>query len=241
MSRRSRPHYHSGLEWILGVAFEDTLTRPARLAQGFTHVRCCGSPRASSPHGLSAPALASHDGRDCVQLPPARGCYHLAPRRTFTSNPVPMPGTRRVGAKDYYSGPLTEPDVRATHPALWIDISEVQRELNRNLRAVKPRRRRDRSFSCASLLATRSSIVVVPSFSIHLLLGSAGFHQPPRYYEEIRLLRGRRPVVVASFGSPARGGPTQTSLGNATGCPAAPAPTTTPASNGFWASRSKTR
>src|SRR5271156_5173145 len=54
---------------------------------------------------------------------------------------------------------------------------------------------------------TRSSIVVVPSFSIHLLLGSAGFHQPPRYYEEIRLLRGRRPVVVASFGSTARADP----------------------------------
>src|SRR5271168_4082559 len=104
MSRRSRPHYHSGLEWILGVAFEDTLTRPARLAQGFTHVRCCGSPRASSPHGLAAPALASHDGRDCVQLPPARGCYHLAPRRTFTSNPVPMPGT-----------PSTPP-LRHSHP-----------------------------------------------------------------------------------------------------------------------------
>ena len=120
--------------------------------------------------------------------------------------------------------------MRATHPALWIDISEVQRELNRNLRAVKPRRRRDRSFSCASLFATesfaarirpsahpfrppkgcrrtRSSIAVVPSFSIHLLLGSAGFHQPPRYYEEIRLLRGRRPVVVASFGSTARADP----------------------------------
>ncbi len=29
----------------------------------------------------------------CVQLPPARGCYQLARRRTFTSNPVPMPGT----------------------------------------------------------------------------------------------------------------------------------------------------
>src|SRR5271154_2778309 len=137
MSRRSRPHYRSGPEWILGVAFEDTLTRPARLAQGFTSVRCCGAPRASSPHGLAAPALASRDGRDCVQLPPARGCYHLAPRRTFTSNPVPMPGTRRVGAKDYSSAPLTEPDVRASHPALWIDISEVQRELNRNLRRVK--------------------------------------------------------------------------------------------------------
>ena len=93
MSRRSRPPYRSGLEWILGVAFEDTLTRPARLAQGFTCVRCCGSPRASSPHGLTAPAPASHDDKYCVQLPPTRGCYHLAPRRTFTSNPVPMPGT----------------------------------------------------------------------------------------------------------------------------------------------------
>ena len=93
MSRRPRPQYRSGLGWILGVAFPDTLTRPARLAQGFTYIRCCGSPRASSPHGLTAPALASHDGKDCVQLPPARGCYHLAPRRTFTSNPVPMPGT----------------------------------------------------------------------------------------------------------------------------------------------------
>src|SRR5208283_1498734 len=93
MSRRSRPHYRPGLEWILGVAFPNTLTRPVRLAQGFTFVRCCGSPRASSPHGLTAPAPASHDGEDCVRLPPARGCYHLAPRRTFTSNPVPMPGT----------------------------------------------------------------------------------------------------------------------------------------------------
>src|SRR5271154_3074201 len=101
MSRRSRPHYHSGLEWILGVAFEDTLTRPARLAQRFTHVRCCGSPRASSPHGLAAPALASRDGKDCVQLPLARGCYHLAPRRTFTSNPVPMPGTPSVGLRPH--------------------------------------------------------------------------------------------------------------------------------------------
>src|SRR5208282_1239649 len=92
MSRRSRPHYRPGLGSILGVAFGDTLTRPVRLAQGFTCVRCCGSPRASSPHGLTAPALASHDGSHCVQLPPARGCYQLAPQRTFTSNPVPMPG-----------------------------------------------------------------------------------------------------------------------------------------------------
>ncbi len=120
--------------------------------------------------------------------------------------------------------------MRAPHPALWIDISELQHELGRNLRWVEPRWRWDRSSSCASLCAaesfaarmrpsahpfrppkgcrrTRSSIVVVPSFSIHLLLCSAGFHQPPRSYEEIRLLRRRRPVVVASFGSTARADP----------------------------------
>jgi hypothetical protein len=36
----------------------------------------------------------------------------------------------------------------------------------------------------------------------------------------------------------ARRGPAQTSLGKSTGCPAAPAPITAPASVGFWASRS---
>ena len=45
---------------------------------------------------------------------------------------------------------------------------------------------------------------MVPSFSIHLSLCSTDFHRFPRYYEEIRLLWGRRPVVVASFGSTAR-------------------------------------
>ena len=62
MSRRRRPPYRPGLGWILGVAFGDTLTRPVRLAQEFTYVRCCGLPRASSPHGLTAPGPASHDG-----------------------------------------------------------------------------------------------------------------------------------------------------------------------------------
>src|SRR5271169_1105307 len=93
MSRCPRSPYRLGLGWILGFAFEDTLTRPIRLAQEFTIVRCHGSPRASSPHGLTAPATPSHDAIRCVQLPPARGCYQRAPRRTFTSNPVPMPGT----------------------------------------------------------------------------------------------------------------------------------------------------
>jgi hypothetical protein len=93
MSRSRRSPYHSDLGWILGFAFEDTLTRPARLAQEFTFVRCHGSPRASSPHGLTAPAMPPLDAIRCVQLPPARGCYQPAPQRTLTSNPVPMPGT----------------------------------------------------------------------------------------------------------------------------------------------------
>ena len=93
MSRDARPHYRPGLGWILGFAFGDTLTRPVRLAQGFTFVRCHGSPRASSPHGLTAPGSGVSRRLTCVQLPLARGCYELAPRRTFTSNPVPMSGT----------------------------------------------------------------------------------------------------------------------------------------------------
>jgi len=91
----------------------------------------------------------------------------------------------------------------------------------------------------------RSSVDGDPFFSIHLPLRSTGFHRLRRYYEEIRLLHGHRPVVVASFrptacGMPHRG-PTQTSQGKDTRCTAAPVPTTLPASVGFWASRSKAR
>ena len=124
--------------------------------------------------------------------------------------------------------------------------------------------RRDRSSSCSLLYAAenpgsrirpmpqmlrpprgcrqaRGSVVVVPSFSIHLLLCSAGFHRPPRYYEEIRLLHGRRPVVVASFGSTAHADPCRPPRVRCTGCPATPAPITATTSVGFWASRSKAR
>ena len=120
--------------------------------------------------------------------------------------------------------------MRATHPALWIDISEVQRELNRNLRAVKPRRRRDRSFSCASLFATESFAARIrpsahpfrppkgcrqheaqlswsrlsQSISSLALLAFTSLLATMRIF---RLLRGRRPVVVASFGSTARADP----------------------------------
>ncbi len=39
------------------------------------------------------------------------------------------PSPCRVGAEDCSSAPLTEPDVRASHPALWIVVSERKSEL----------------------------------------------------------------------------------------------------------------
>jgi hypothetical protein len=93
---RSRPQYRSDLGWILGVAFLGTLTRSDRPAQGFTYVRCCSAPPASSPHGLTAPGRIVSRHPTCVQLPSACGCFQLAPQRTCTSNPGSMPGTPRI-------------------------------------------------------------------------------------------------------------------------------------------------
>jgi len=132
MSRRLRPHYRSDLGWILGVAFVGTLTRSARPVQGFTFVRCCGSPRASSPHGLTAPGMASHDGTLCVQLPPARGCYQLAPRRTFTSNPVPMPGTPTPHA----ARTLLDPTCASRHPGVQVGAEEWSLGLTKECRST---------------------------------------------------------------------------------------------------------
>jgi len=92
---------------------------------------------------------------------------------------------------------------------------------------------------------TRSSIAAVPSFSIHLLLCSAGFRRPPRSYEKSRLLHGLRPVVVASFGSTAQrepfADPCRPPRVRCAECPAAAVPITVPTSVGHRASRSKAR
>jgi len=108
---RSRPQYRSDLGWILGVAFLGTLTRSARPAQGFTYVRCCSAPPASSPHGLTAPGRIVSRRPTCVQLPSACGCFQLAPQRTCTSNPGSMPGTPRTSPP---GGPQTGPSLTAT-------------------------------------------------------------------------------------------------------------------------------
>jgi hypothetical protein len=122
---------------------------------------------------------------------------------------------------------LTEPDMRARIRLFGlIDQNASESWVD----TCGPRRCRGLSSSCSSLYAagsraarmrpriwpsrppkgcrrTRGSIVVVPSFSIHLSLCSTGFHRLHCSYEEIRLLHGHRPVVVASFRSTARADP----------------------------------
>src|SRR4051812_42278635 len=92
MSRDARPHYRPGLGWILGVAFEDRLTRPVRLAQGFTFVRCHGSPRLL-PHTASRRRVWRLSTASPRAVASSARLHQRAPRRTFTSNPVPMSGT----------------------------------------------------------------------------------------------------------------------------------------------------
>src|SRR4029077_15552339 len=113
---RSRPQYRSDLGWILGVAFLGTLTRSARPAQGFTYVRCCSAPPASSPHGLTAPGRVVSRRPTRVQLPSACGCFQLAPQRTCTSNPGSMPGTPRLALRApalRAASALTRPSISA--------------------------------------------------------------------------------------------------------------------------------
>ena len=104
---RSRPQYRSDLGWILGVAFLGTLTRSARPAQGFTYVRCCSAPPASSPHDLAAPGRIVSRRPHCVlrlRLLPTwlrRGLEPPIQVHAWHTNPRPCgrePGGFRVGA-----------------------------------------------------------------------------------------------------------------------------------------------
>ena len=74
MSCRRRPPYRPGHGWISGVAFPSTLASIRPASRGFTSVRCCSSPPASSPRALAVP-------RSCFWLTVAsnRPCRGLAP------------------------------------------------------------------------------------------------------------------------------------------------------------------
>jgi len=54
LNRRPQVRVPSRLGWISGVALRSTLTQAGPALRGFTCVRCCGSPRASIPHDLTA-------------------------------------------------------------------------------------------------------------------------------------------------------------------------------------------
>src|SRR5271165_6195170 len=62
-----------------------------------------------------------------------QGLGYRAPMAVWRDGAVqtcgPVDNAGRVGTKDCSFAPLTEPDMRASHPALWIDISELQHEL----------------------------------------------------------------------------------------------------------------
>ena len=61
------------------------------------------------------------------------------PATAKPGRPSQLPGARprRVGTMDCSIAPLTEPDMRTTHPALWIGPSKCQLKLGRYLRGVK--------------------------------------------------------------------------------------------------------
>ena len=56
---------------------------------------------------------------------------------TLTAKTAGLAGNGRVGTMDCSIAPLTEPDMRTTHPALWIGPSKCQLKLGRYLRGVK--------------------------------------------------------------------------------------------------------
>src|SRR6266404_8136259 len=74
MSCRRLPQYHSDRGWILGVALTGMLAQIRSALRGFTCVRCCSVPPASSPHALAGSC-------SCLWLTVAsnRLCKGLAP------------------------------------------------------------------------------------------------------------------------------------------------------------------
>src|SRR3954462_9673451 len=70
----------------------------------------------------------------------------------------------RVGTAGCPAAPLTEPDLRASHPALWIDVSPCQAKLTGNLR---------KRVDHAPPVIQRTDLAVKPS--VWICLG----HSPP--------------------------------------------------------------
>ena len=86
-----------------------------------------------SPMGGSVGSSESEQLRDVPLISPTM--ISQLPRHASI---ITAPGfRRRVGTMDCSIAPLTEPDMRTTHPALWIGPSKCQLKLGRYLRGVK--------------------------------------------------------------------------------------------------------
>ena len=94
---------------ILGVVFRSTQTRfilPYEASLSFRN-----------PLRFQLPP---HTSSRAMQLPSTRGCLPKAPQQTFTVQFIIMSNARRVGMTGYTVTPLSEPDRRISHPALWM-------------------------------------------------------------------------------------------------------------------------
>src|ERR1017187_5900381 len=85
MSCRRLPQYHSDRGWILGVALAGMLALIRSALRGFTCVRCCSMPPASSPHALTGSC-------SCLWLTVAsnRLCKGLAPSIDHSCSTYPI-------------------------------------------------------------------------------------------------------------------------------------------------------
>ena len=88
----------------------------------------------SSPSGLhpqATPKAESGPGpgrRGNGTGPRAAKRIHAQAGRVLGPQSEYTPQAGRVGPGDFSPGPLTEPDLWATHPALWVGISQVEQQ-----------------------------------------------------------------------------------------------------------------
>src|SRR5207302_7367978 len=114
MSCRRLPQYHSDRGWILGVALTGTLTLIRSALRGFTRVRCCSTPPASSPRALTG-------SRSCSWLTVAsnRPCRGLAPPIGHSCSTYPS-GLRPPGLAD--PKPKTQTRIKTKYHPLPITL-----------------------------------------------------------------------------------------------------------------------
>ena len=88
-------------------------------------------------HGLIAAVASSLAAGACISCAPGFNALRFYAQLEEVSPTWYTAVPSRVGTMDCSIAPLTEPDMRTTHPALWIGPSKCQLKLGRYLRGVK--------------------------------------------------------------------------------------------------------